>query len=59
MYDLDGPVVATAIYERLYSPRSATLDFDSVPHALDAIVTSLREKGLHPSRWAPFIHIGA
>jgi hypothetical protein len=34
------------------------LDFDVVPYALGDAVRKLRAKGLEPSRWAPYIHIG-
>lgn len=59
MDDRDGPVVAKAVYAGLFNGASDILKIDSVPYALDAVVTSLREQGLHPSRWAPYIHIGA
>jgi CHAT domain-containing protein len=58
MGDIDGPVVAETVYKELFAGEGDTLDFDVVPHALDAAVQRLRAQGLEPSRWAPYIHIG-
>jgi hypothetical protein len=58
MNDVDGPVVAQYVYAELFRGNSEYLDLESVPFALDAAVTELRARGLHPSRWAPYIHIG-
>jgi CHAT domain-containing protein len=58
MGDVDGPIVAETIYQELFAGDGDVLDFDVVPYALDAAVRTLREKGLEPSRWAPYIHIG-
>jgi hypothetical protein len=57
MRDSDGPVVAHAFYEHLFSHE--ILDSDAVAFALDHAVTTLREQGAGPERWATFIHIGA
>jgi hypothetical protein len=32
---------------------------DSVAFALDAAVIKLRDSGVPPDRWVPFIHMGA
>jgi hypothetical protein len=58
MKDVDGPLVVTAIYEQLFGVKSKCLNPDDVAYALDDAVQRLRQKGVHPTRWAPFIHIG-
>lgn len=58
MGDIDGPTVAKHVYEGLDRKDALTIDLDIIPYALDAAATELRVKGLHPSRWAPFVHIG-
>jgi hypothetical protein len=58
MRDIDGPLVATTIYKRLFGGDSEVLSPDDVAYALDDAVQNLRQKGVHPTRWAPFIHIG-
>jgi hypothetical protein len=58
MKDADGPLVVPAIYEQLFRGNSEFLDPVDVPYALDDAVQKLRQKGVHPARWAPFIHIG-
>jgi hypothetical protein len=57
MGDDDGPAVAKMVYEMLFAEEA--LDADAVPYALDAAVQQLRKRGLPPSRWATFIHVGA
>jgi hypothetical protein len=57
MNDLDGPFVAERVYKRVF--RDGRLDLGAVPYALDAAVRELRETGVHPSRWATYVHIGA
>jgi hypothetical protein len=52
--DDDGPKF---FYEELLA--SDVVDRDSVAHALDVAVGKLRTSGVHPSRWVPFIHMGA
>ena len=59
MDDVDGPIVATTVYEELYRPRADMLDPDAIPYALDLAVRKLRAKGLVASRWAPYVHLGA
>lgn len=58
MSDADGPIVAKTVYETLYSGTSEYLNVEAVPYALDEAVGKLRARGLHSSRWAPYIHIG-
>jgi hypothetical protein len=58
MGDIDGTVVAETVYNELFAGEDDMLDFDIVPYALDAAVQKLRARGLEPSRWAPYIHIG-
>jgi hypothetical protein len=57
MGDADGPLVAEHIYSAFSS--AAELDPDAIPYALDEAARVLRKKGLPPSRWATFVHIGA
>jgi hypothetical protein len=57
MNDLDGPFIAERVYRSIF--REGKLDLDAVPYALDAAVRELRESGVHPSRWATYVHIGA
>jgi hypothetical protein len=57
MNDLDGPFVAQRIYRDIF--RDGYLDLRAVPYALDAAVRDLQETGVHPSRWATYVHIGA
>ncbi|KAF9458486.1 CHAT domain-containing protein, partial [Collybia nuda] len=56
MNDQDGPIVATKVYSQLF--KNEVLDTDEVPYALDDAMRELRERGLRPSRWALFIHMG-
>jgi hypothetical protein len=58
MGDVDGPVVARTVYQELFGGEGEFLDPDAIPYALDAAVRRLREEGRHPSRWAPYIHLG-
>lgn len=58
MNDIDGPMVAKMIYEQLFDTESEELDADSIPYALDDAVQKLRADGLHPSRWATYVHFG-
>jgi hypothetical protein len=55
--DVDGPKVAKWFYEELLVTE--VIDADAVAYALDYAVGQLRELGLSPDRWAPFIHMGA
>jgi hypothetical protein len=55
--DVDGPKVAKWFYEELLAKEVA--DASSVAYALDSAVGKLRDSGVSPDRWAPFIHMGA
>jgi hypothetical protein len=55
--DIDGPKVAKWFYEELLAKD--VLDADDVAYALDVATGKLRASGVHLSRWAPFIHMGA
>jgi CHAT domain-containing protein len=55
--DADGPKVAQWFYEELLSKEE--IDLDRVAFALDAAVIKLRDSGVPPDRWVPFIHMGA
>jgi hypothetical protein len=57
MNDIDGPLVASRVYQCLF--ENETLDPDIIPYALDDAVQELRLQGVSPSRWATYIHIGA
>jgi CHAT domain-containing protein len=55
--DADGPNVAKWFYEELFAREE--VNSDSVAYALDFAVGRLRDSGVSPHRWAPFIHMGA
>jgi hypothetical protein len=55
--DGDGPKVAKWFYEELLAKE--VVDADTVAYALDSAVGKLRDSGISPDRWAPFIHMGA
>jgi hypothetical protein len=57
MNDLDGPFIAQRVYRAIFS--DGELDLSKVPYALDAAVQELRKTGVHPGRWATYVHIGA
>jgi hypothetical protein len=57
MDDVDGPFVAELVYRRIF--QRGHLDLGAVPDALHDAVCELRGRGVHPSRWATYIHIGA
>jgi hypothetical protein len=57
MNDLDGPFIAERVYKQIF--KDGVLDLKMVPYALDLAVRELREMGVHPSRWATYVHIGA
>lgn len=60
MNDVDGPEVATMVYQELFNESAQeVLDLDRVPFALNKAVKKLRESGFSASRWAPYVHIGA
>ncbi|KDR79005.1 hypothetical protein GALMADRAFT_94251 [Galerina marginata CBS 339.88] len=55
--DLDGPVVAQAVYSYLFK-NGQEPEVTDTAEALHLAVNILREKGVPPHRWVPFIHIG-
>jgi hypothetical protein len=55
--DIEGPKVAKWFYEELFSKEK--IDADSIAYALDSAVGKLRDSGVSPDKWAPFIHMGA
>jgi hypothetical protein len=57
MNDVDGPLIARLVYEKLFSLE--VIDGDAVPYALDAAVAELRRQGAPPEHWATFVHMGA
>lgn len=58
MEDVDGPVIAKAVYEDMFNTQSDYIDPDDIAYALDAAVCRLRDAHANPSRWAPYIHLG-
>jgi hypothetical protein len=58
MGDADGPVIAQHVYEELFGQKRDYLDPDDIPFALDAATSQLRKQGVHPCRWAPYVHFG-
>lgn len=58
MGDIDGPLVAQTVYRQLFSEKASLLSPDNIPYALDDAMSHLRLRGLHPSRWASYIHLG-
>jgi hypothetical protein len=57
MTDVDGPIVASSVYNTLF--QDGLFDLDAVPYALDDAVRRLREKEVNARRWAVFVHMGA
>jgi hypothetical protein len=57
MGDVDGPTVASQVYEEMLT--KSELNLDDIPYALDRSVGVLRARGIPPCRWATFVHIGA
>ena len=58
MNDNDGPLIARSIYEELFKDPRASLDPNVIPYALDCAIQKLHHNGVHPSRWATYIHMG-
>lgn len=56
MDDADGPEVARVVYREMF--KSGTCNYEAVPYALELAVQQLRDKGIHPSRWATYVHMG-
>jgi CHAT domain-containing protein len=57
MGDIDGPIIARHVYKRLLD-GDGDIEFSIIPYALDEAVCKLRDSGVNPSRWAPYVHIG-
>jgi hypothetical protein len=57
MNDRDGPYLTEIFYQKLFATE--TVDVDSIAYTLDEAVTTLRESGVPPERWATFVHMGA
>lgn len=58
MNDVDGPVVAEIVYEKLFKGEGEFVDPELIPRALDVAVSTLQNRGVCPSRWAPYVHLG-
>ena len=58
MNDNDGPLIARSIYEEVFKDPTASLDPKMIPYALDCAIQKLQQNGVHPSRWATYIHVG-
>lgn len=58
MNDVDGPVVARNVYERLLSEEDEYVDSSVIPYALVDATNELRARGVHPARWATYVHFG-
>jgi len=59
MNDNDGPEISRSIYQELFKDgKDQVLDSNLVPIALDSAVSKLQKQGVHPGRWATYIHIG-
>ncbi|PBK71322.1 hypothetical protein ARMSODRAFT_955119 [Armillaria solidipes] len=61
MGDRDGPDVARDVHTHLFDCSLHTwhLDGDAIAYALDEAIRNLINKGVDPSRWATYIHIGS
>jgi hypothetical protein len=57
VHEDDGPKVAKWFYEELLAKE--VIDVDTIAYALGSAVGKLRDSGVSPDRWAPFIHMGA
>ena len=58
MNDNDGPLIARSIYEEVFKDPTTSLDPKMIPYALDRAIHKLQQNGVHPSRWATYIHVG-
>ena len=57
MGDVDGAIVAKRVYEELFHGDGEFLGPDTIPYTLDEAMHDLRRRGLHVSRWAPYVHL--
>ena len=58
MNDNDGPLIACSIYEEVFKDPTVSLNPEMIPYALDCAIQKLQKNGVHPSRWATYIHVG-
>jgi tetratricopeptide (TPR) repeat protein len=58
MVDDDGPDIADAFYRHMFR-NGNTVDLRDAAESLNVATRKLRSKGVPPSRWINFIHIGA
>lgn len=59
MNDNDGPEISRLVYQELFKDAEGrVLDPDLIPVALDSAVSKLQKQGVHPGRWATYIHVG-
>ncbi len=58
MNDYDGPAVAESVYRVLFGAGVDCLAPDDVAFAVHTAMCTLRNKGIPPSRWATYVHIG-
>jgi hypothetical protein len=58
MDDDDGPIISKLVYQHVMKRPLKGIDFEDIPRALDAAVRVLRISGVHPCRWATWIHMG-
>jgi hypothetical protein len=58
MDDVDGPRIAQRVYHELFAGNSEIIDPSVVPYALADAVATLRNEGMSPTRWAPYVHHG-
>jgi len=55
--DNDGPAVAAAVYSYVFK-KGKQPNISDTAEALHYAIRTLRERGVPPHRWVPFIHIG-
>jgi hypothetical protein len=58
-HEEDRDFVVEELYDQLLSNARGTFGVHDIAYALDHAVAKLRKKGLHPTRWALFMHMGA
>lgn len=58
MNDVDGPIVASKVYEGLLANDDQFVDPSAIPYALADAVQQLRDSRVHPARWATYVHFG-
>lgn len=58
MNGIDGPILARRVYEGLLSSDDEYVDPGAIPYALADAIQQLRGSGVHPARWATYVHFG-